>query len=86
MYVFTLRYKLEGVAIYANIFLGYRDGEFGYRLWNLEEKKVIRSCDIVFMEEKTIANRESQKRTTSSVSTHRDGLEETRAHPDRNRI
>ena len=38
------------------IFLGYGDDEFGYRLWNLEEKKVIRSRDIVFMEEKTIAD------------------------------
>ena len=48
------------------IFLGYGDNEFGYRLWNLEEKKVIRSRDIVFMEEKTIADWESEKRTTSS--------------------
>ena len=38
------------------IFLGYGDDEFSYRQWNLEEKKVIRSRDIVFMEEKTIAN------------------------------
>ena len=38
------------------IFLGYGDDEFGYRLWNLAEKKVIRSRDIVFMEEMTIAD------------------------------
>ena len=38
------------------IFLGYDDDEFGYRLWNLAEKKVVRSRDIVFMEEKTIAD------------------------------
>ena len=30
------------------IFLGYDDDEFSYRLWNLSEKKVIRSRDIVF--------------------------------------
>ena len=68
------------------IFLGYGDDEFGYRLWNLAEKKVIRSRDIVFMEEKTIADWESEKRTTSSESTDRDRLEETRAHPDGSRI
>ena len=38
------------------IFLGYGDDEFGYRLWNLEEKKVIWSRDIVFMERKIIAD------------------------------
>ena len=38
------------------IFLGYDDDEFAYRLWNLAEKKVVRSRDIVFMEEKTIAD------------------------------
>mgnify|MGYP007129911766 CR=1 FL=1 len=68
------------------IFLGYGDDEFSYRQWNLEEKKVIGSHDIVFMEEKTIANWESEKRTTSSVSTDRDQLEETRAHPNGSRI
>ena len=29
----------------------------GYQLWNLAEKKVIRSRDIVFMQEKTIYHR-----------------------------
>ena len=37
------------------IFLGYGEDEFGYRLWDLIEKKVIRSRDIVFMEEKIIS-------------------------------
>ena len=68
----------------ACIFLGYGDDEFGYRLWNLEEKKVIRSRDIVFMEEKTNADWESQMKTTSSESTDRDRLEETRVYPDEN--
>ena len=35
------------------IFLGCGDDELGYRLWNFIEKKVIRSRDMVFMEEKT---------------------------------
>ena len=68
------------------IFLGYGDDEFGYRLWNLEEKKVIRSHDIVFMEENIIANWESEMKTTSSELTDRDWLEETRLYPDRSRI
>ena len=38
------------------IFLGYKEDEFGYRLRNLIIKKVISSPDIVFMEEKTIAD------------------------------
>ena len=33
------------------IFIGYRDDEFGYRLWDSTEKKVIRSRDIVFMQD-----------------------------------
>ena len=52
------------------IFLGYNDYEFGYRLWNVAEKIVVRSRDIVFIEEKTIANRESKKKTSISESTN----------------
>ena len=47
---------------------------------------MIRSHHIVFMEGKTIANWESEKRTNSSESTDRDQLEETRVYPARNRI
>ena len=36
------------------IFMGYSEDEFGYRLWDLVDKKVVRSRDIVFMEDKTI--------------------------------
>mgnify|MGYP000432718087 CR=1 FL=1 len=50
------------------IFLGYDDDEFGYRLWNLPQKKVIRSRDIVFMEEKTIANWEVENRPPTTDS------------------
>ena len=51
------------------IFLGYDDDEFGYRQWNLAAKKEIQSRNIVFMEEKTIADWESKKKTTSVEST-----------------
>lgn len=33
------------------IFLGYGDENFGYRLYNLVDKKVIRSRDVVFLED-----------------------------------
>ena len=36
------------------IFLGYLEDEFGYRLWGLLDKKVVRSWDIVFLEDRTI--------------------------------
>ena len=64
-----------------SIFLGYGDDEFGYRLWNLQEKKVIRSRDIVFMEEKTIADWESEKKTTTFESTDKDPLLEREEPP-----
>ena len=64
------------------IFLGYGDDEFGYRL---AKKKVIWSRDIVFMEEKTIANLEP-RRTTSSESTDRDRLEKARVYPNESQI
>ena len=65
---------------------GYEDDALGYRLWNLEDKKVIRSRDIVFMEGKIIADWESEQRTTPFESTDRDLLKETRVYPDRNQI
>ena len=61
--------------------LGYNDDEFGYRLWNLAKKKVIQSRDIVFMEDKNIADSEPEKKIASSRSTDRDWLEDTRYHP-----
>mgnify|MGYP000468105623 FL=1 len=36
------------------IFLGYSDDEFGYKLWDLLDKKVVGSLDIIFMEDKEI--------------------------------
>ena len=42
------------------IFIGYGDEEFGYRLWDLVKKKVIRSRDVIF--------RESEVRTADDLS------------------
>ena len=48
------------------ILMGYDYDEFGYRLWDLANKKGIRSRDIVFIEEKTMINWEKEKSNTSS--------------------
>ena len=35
------------------IFMGYgENGEMGYRLWDLEAKKIVRSSDVTFNEKK----------------------------------
>ena len=36
--------------------MGYSEDEFGYGLWDLVDKKVVRSQDIVFLEDNTIEN------------------------------
>ncbi|KAL4346422.1 hypothetical protein GQ457_17G024800 [Hibiscus cannabinus] len=48
-----LRQKLDARTSPC-IFIGYGDEEFGYRLWDPKEKKVIRSRDVVFHESQTI--------------------------------
>ena len=48
------------------IFLGYGDDKFVYWLWNLAEKKVIRSRIIVFMEEKIIVDWESENKSPTT--------------------
>lgn len=63
------RSKLDGKAREC-IFLGYADEKFGYRLWDLENKKVIRSRDVVFLEDQTIEDlkkKETSQTTTSNV-------------------
>ena len=47
------RSKLD-VKIKQCIFIGYGQDEFGYRFYDLIDKKLIRSCDIVFFEDQTI--------------------------------
>ena len=41
------------------IFLGYSEDEFGYRLWDILNKKMVRSRDIIFMEVRTIEHMET---------------------------
>ena len=47
------RAKLDDKAVPC-IFLGCGDVEFGYRLWDPEHKKLIRSRDVVFHKNETI--------------------------------
>ena len=42
------------------------DDEFGYRVWDLVDKKVFRSRDIIFMEDKTLADWKSEKKIKNS--------------------
>ena len=47
------RSKLDDKALHC-IFIGYGNEEFGYKFWNLETRKVIRSRDVVFYEDQTM--------------------------------
>ena len=49
--------------------MGYPEYEFGYRLWNLVDKKVVRNRDVVFLEDKTIADWKKQKLELTVKST-----------------
>ena len=50
------------------IFLGYKtDGEFGYKLWNAENRRLIRSSDVVY-NENSILSRNQQKILGKRVS------------------
>ena len=63
------RSKLDSKSIPC-IFVGYGDAEFGYKLWNPKEKKMIRSRDVVFHENENLANfkkAEKPKATVESV-------------------
>jgi len=51
------------------IFLGYCKDEFGYRLWDLIDRKVIRSRDVVFFEDQTTAYFYKSGQTESSSVT-----------------
>ena len=51
------------------IFLDYgSDGEFGYRLWDLENRKLIWISDVVFNEDSILSKRNQQKIVGKKVS------------------
>ena len=47
------RLKLDDKATPC-IFIGYKDEDFGYRLWDSKKQKTVKSRDVVFHEYKTI--------------------------------
>lgn len=51
------------------IFLGYSEDEFGYRLWDPRDRKVVRSRDVVFFEDQTIEDCEKKKANPSPCIT-----------------
>jgi hypothetical protein len=48
------------------IFIGYKDGLKGYKLWNLETKKVVYNRYVVFIENKDIVKQEVLPRKEES--------------------
>jgi hypothetical protein len=59
------RSKLDS-KIKECIFLGYENDEFGYRLWDPIEKKLVRSRDVVFFEQEIIENVQNLNKTKTS--------------------
>ncbi|KAG6738200.1 hypothetical protein POTOM_057808 [Populus tomentosa] len=49
------------------IFLGSEDDEFGYRLWDPKEKKIVRNKDVIFFEDQTIEDFEQKEKIESTT-------------------
>ena len=49
------------------IFVGYGDVEFGYKLWDPKEKKMIRSRDVVFHENENLVDFEKIEKRKATV-------------------
>ena len=63
------RSKLDDKAVCC-IFLGYGGAEFGYRLWDPDKRKIIKSRDVVFHEDQffgDIENTEKSKEVVDGV-------------------
>ena len=48
------------------IFLEYAHDEYGYRLWDPIDRKVIRSRDVVFLEDQTVGDINKAEKSSSS--------------------
>ncbi|KAG6774978.1 hypothetical protein POTOM_018396 [Populus tomentosa] len=60
------RSKLDNKTKHC-IFLGSEDDEFGYKLWDPNEKKSVRSKDVIFFEDQTIEDFEQKEKTESTT-------------------
>ena len=49
------------------VFVGYGDAEFGYKLWDPKEKKLIRSQDVVFHENENLTGFEKTEKAKAIV-------------------
>ena len=49
------------------IFIGYGQDEFGYRCYDPIERKLIQSCDVVFVEHQTIENIEKVQGSNTQI-------------------
>ena len=49
------------------IFIGYKDGLKGYKLWNLVTRKVVYSRDVVFREVKDVIKHEVQPKEPEKI-------------------
>ena len=49
------------------VFLGSEDDEFGYRLWDPKEKKIVKSKDVIFFKNQTIEDFEQKEKTESTI-------------------
>jgi hypothetical protein len=58
------RQKLDDIVIPC-ILVGYGDEEFGYKLWDPEKRRIIRSRDVVFHEQETMSDSAIQETPTS---------------------
>lgn len=63
------------------IFLGYGRDEFGYRLYYPVEKKLIRSRDVVFMEDQTIEDIDKMKKINSAEGSELTDVEQVQVAP-----
>lgn len=57
------RQKLDDIVIPC-ILVGYGDEEFGYKLWDPEKRRIIRSRDVVFHEQETMSDSAIQETPT----------------------
>ena len=60
------RSKLD-VKVKPCIFLGYGHEKFGYRLWDPLSRKIVRSKDVVFLEDQRVADGDKVEKASSST-------------------